>query len=724
MVLEDAPMAAAAVVRAVAVVRRRPRGVAAVRAIIGAFVAAALAGAIAVAGAPSADAAPGDMVLVFEATAGQKGYVTFGGTSWDSDAVETVDVRVDWGDGSPASTYTSVGSFTHTYAADGTYTVTISRRLAADGGSDTGPWLTIYGIGRDEGSIRLEDSTGTDLLTSTEFARLVRVESFGDLGVTSMNNAFNRHIHLTDVPATLPSTVADLSNLFRYAAAFDDADVGSWDVSNVTRMEQTFSNMDVFNRPLATWDVGAVTSMEAMFENALLFDQDLTDWDVSSVTTMVNMFEGAAAFNGDISTWKDRVGNVQDFSDFLKDATSFDQDLPDWDVSGSDDLDSFFEDATSFDGSLAGWTFSSTVGVDLSNFLEGATSFDQPLSSWVTTSIDDTNDMFYGATLFDQDLSTWDVSNVTNMDNMFRGAAAFDQDLSAWDVSSVLDMDDMFNGATAFDGDVSTWDVSSVEDMDDMFRDAVAFDQDLSAWDVSSATGLTDMFNGATAFDRSLGDWRLAAGANLSGMLDGSGMSTSCYDATLNGWAALDPPVTGRGLTADGLTYSTDGAAARAVLVDDRSWTISGDADGGTPGGICGAAVTTSVPASSGPTLSCTPAVALPGTTVTCAVTGGDPDVEILWRAGGASPFASQGVRIGPDGSGAFTFTFPADAVDGAVPVELVAWGASTQVAVGFPVPNSIPSGGGPAGRPALPAGLPVAVLLGAVLALRIRRAA
>jgi hypothetical protein len=75
-------------------------------------------------------------------------------------------------------------------------------------------------------------------------------------------------------------------------------------------------------------------------------------------------------------------------------------------------------------------------------------------------------------------------------------------------------------------------------------------------------------------------------------MLDGSGLSVACYDATLIGWAALDPAVSGRALGASGLQHSEASDAARATLVTDRSWVISGDADRGTVTGPCvGAAV-------------------------------------------------------------------------------------------------------------------------------------
>ena len=587
------------------------------------------------------------------------------------DAGETVRVAVDWGDSTPLQVITSPDFYSHTYAGtvpDGTVTVRIWP-LYADtaGGSDEGPWLTLYGADRTgEGGFRWTALGDTPDEDDADVARMTGVVSFGDLGIESLRNAFNSHHALTVVPASLPTSVTDLSAMFRRASTFNGANIVSWNTVNITDLRNTFRYATAFDQPIGGWDVSSVTDMDSMFEEATSFDQPLTGWDVSSVTDMENMFEGATAFNGDISTWKDRVSNVTDFSDFLKDATSFNQDLPGWDVSGSDDLDSFFEDATAFDGSLEGWTFSSTVGVDLSNFFEGATSFNQPLSGWTTTSIDDLNDIFKGATSFDQPIGNWDVSNVTNMN--------------------------------------------------DVFEDATSFDQPVGDWDVSSATNMSSMFDGATSFDRSLADWSLNPSVSLSGMFDGSGMSSSCYDATLVGWATQDS-VTGRSLGASGVEYSPTGAAARTTLIDDRSWSISGDSDVAEASGRCagdvGTEVVTAAPAD-GPGVACTPADPSIGETVTCDVSGGDPDIDILWRAAADdAPLDEGAVRIGPDGLGTFTFVATEVAPGQTLSVELVAWTQPVAVGtVGGPQPTVVRAGEGFGGIDRLPAALvPVAIL-------------
>jgi surface protein len=51
----------------------------------------------------------------------------------------------------------------------------------------------------------------------------------------------------------------------------------------------------------------------------------------------------------------------------------------------------------------------------------GASSFNQNLSNWDVSNVINMQGMFTDATAFNQNLSAWDVSSVTNMDNMFDG---------------------------------------------------------------------------------------------------------------------------------------------------------------------------------------------------------------------------------------------------------------------------------------------------------------
>jgi hypothetical protein len=117
--------------------------------------------------------------------------------------------------------------------------------------------------------------------------------------------------------------------------------------------------------------------------------------------------------------------------------------------------------------------------------------------------------------------------------------------------------------------------------------------------------------------------------------------------------------------------------------------------------------------------LTCTPDPAVPGGALTCEVSGGDADIDILWRSSfDGSVFASLGVRLGPDGVGSFSFAVPREAACGTIMVELVEWLPPMTVNVACAVlPTRLPAGEG-----ALPFGSVVFLLLSAAGALLVGR--
>ena len=176
------------------------------------------------------------------------------------------------------------------------------------------------------------------------------------------------------------------------------ANIGDWDVSNVTDFSSMFRGsshlgnpvLNNFNKDISSWDVSNATDMNSMFLRAPAFNQDIGNWDVSNVTNMRFMFLQAYAFNQDISSW---------------------------DVSSV---------------------------TDMRNMFSGYYHRPHPEYS------------------FNQDIGSWDVSNVTDMRNMFRGCDNFNQDIGSWDTSSVTSMFGMFTNNTSFDQDISSWDFSSL----------------------------------------------------------------------------------------------------------------------------------------------------------------------------------------------------------------------------------------------------------------------
>ncbi|WP_179336343.1 BspA family leucine-rich repeat surface protein, partial [Winogradskyella costae] len=285
-----------------------------------------------------------------------------------------------------------------------------------------------------------------------------------------------------------------------------------WGTNKWKSMDSAFFGCTNLNgTAIDTPDLTLVTNMGFMFTNASSFNQDIGNWDVSNVTRMDAMFLGATAFNEDISNWD--VSKVTIMLRMFQIATAFNQDISSWDVSKVTNMSTMFG---------------------------GATVFNQDISSWDVSKVTTMINMFGEATAFNQDISSWDVSKVTTMNNMFANATAFNQDISSWDVSKVANMTSMFMRATAFNQNISSWDVSKVTRMNYMFYNATAFNQDISSWDVSKVENMTNMFYNATTFNQSLAPWgtKFYFNINLGYMLNNSGLNTANYDATLIGFDA------------------------------------------------------------------------------------------------------------------------------------------------------------------------------------------
>eukprot|EP01122_Echinamoeba_exundans_P012070 TRINITY_DN4976_c0_g1_i1.p1 TRINITY_DN4976_c0_g1~~TRINITY_DN4976_c0_g1_i1.p1 ORF type:complete len:923 (-),score=88.24 TRINITY_DN4976_c0_g1_i1:2021-4789(-) len=488
--------------------------------------------------------------------------------SW-GDGIVTNISSLDYASGSvtycnPTVFLSAIKGVVHDYAVAGVYNITISPL-------GPGPvWLDSFGSGN-----------GDDY---SPYSRILRLFSWGELGLSNLDGAFRDSIELTTVPDQLPpsitstarlfsscrlfnqnisswnvSTVTNMKAMFLTAAAFNQS-LEQWDVSQVTDMSFVFSYAASFNSSLSTWNVTKVRDMSYMFASATRFNQPLDSWDVSRVTSMANMFAGAVAFNQSLDRWD--VSNVQLFNGTFDGALAFDQPLDTWDTSNCTTMRQMFR-YSAFNRPLYSWNTSRVT--DMSGMF-GYSNFNQPLASWDTSKVTDISEMFLGSN-FNQAINSWNTSSVRLLYGMFADAKKFNQPLDAWDVSKVLfaarvfrgavsfnqslaswrmlpvDIFEIFSGATSFNQLVESWNVSLVNDFRGVFSGATSFNQSLKSWDVGGGRYFDSMFESAISFDQDISNWNMSSASSAFSMFSNAtsfAHSLRAWSSTIGGLSMVD----------------------------------------------------------------------------------------------------------------------------------------------------------------------------------------
>lgn len=291
------------------------------------------------------------------------------------------------------------------------------------------------------------------------------------------------------------------------------------------------------------WGNNPWTSMQSAFHGAANMQLTAVDTpNLSNVTSVLAMFSGASSFNQNIDNWD--VSSVNNFNYMFQGAISFNQNLNSWDTSSATSMTAVFLLATTFNGDISGWD---------------------------TSLVTSMNSMFNGSA-FNQDISGWNVSNVNDMQNMLR-STPFNYDISGWNVSSVENTYRMLAQTSAFNHDISIWDVSSVTNMKEMFAGAAAFNQNISGWDVSNVTDMSGMFFSAQSFNQSLANWDVGSVITADGMFSYSGISIATYDSILSGW---DGQILQNNVPFGGVDKTYCAAAAdRQNIITNYSWIIT-----------------------------------------------------------------------------------------------------------------------------------------------------
>jgi fimbrial isopeptide formation D2 family protein len=496
----------------------------------------------------------------------------------------TVNVQVDWGDGSSVESHTFLGYKSHIYRSIGTKTVTITGTLTEFGSNPhTNPFQSN--------------------------ARLTKVLSWDGLGLRSLSYAFFGAYILEQVPTSLPTNVTDVSYMFASAYKFNQP-IGNWNTASIRYMAGMFAGASKFNQPIGNWNTSAVIDMSEMFGGASEFNQPIGNWNTSAVTTMKGMFREASIFNQSIETWN--TSAVMDMSEMFYNAFVFNQPIGNWNTSAVTTMSYMFGQLDTqgivFNQPIDSWNTGAVT--DMGGMFSGAYAFNQPINSWNTAAVTDMSYMFSDAYTFNQPINSWNTAAVTNMGGMFSGASTFNQPIGNWNTAAVWDMSYMFNkaytfnqpigswntsqvmymynmfsGASSFNQRIGSWNTAAVKNMSNMFNNASAFNQSIENWNTAAVTNMNSMFSNTVAFNQPISNWNITSVANMSNMFLGAGLCTYNYDAVLNGWS-IQAVKTAVSFDGGGSKYSALNANARAMLIS-KGWVITDGGQGITSNPKC-----------------------------------------------------------------------------------------------------------------------------------------
>jgi surface protein len=341
---------------------------------------------------------------------------------------------VQWGDGT-SNLITSWNQLevTHTYAAPGIYTVTITGFIKG--------WDF---AGQDQTVITNVTGDRRKITSITQFGclRLVTFES-----TTVFSGAFYGCTNLSLL------NVTDMPN-FK-----GNTSIGSF-VRNYSL--PTIANVN-------KWDVSKITWFRGVFRDAILFDQDLGNWNVSKGINFGLMFRGdttnalIGSFNNggspSIGNWDMR--NATSLVGMFISQRFFDQNIGNWDVSNVTDMSFMF--TTYWSGTDI------TLPINAGYFNNGGS---DSIKNWNTSKVTTMGSMFSGQNIFNQPIGDWDTSKVTNMSYMLQ-TKDFNQPIENWDVSKVTTMSRMlqgYNGNISFNQPLNNWKLPLVTDMVNFMR--------------------------------------------------------------------------------------------------------------------------------------------------------------------------------------------------------------------------------------------------------------
>ena len=288
--------------------------------------------------------------------------------------------------------------------------------------------------------------------------------------------------------------------MFAYDISLQNIIFGdNWDTSNVTNMSlMFFATYYSMNLNLSSWNTSKVEDMSMMFYGTACLSLNLNDWDVHNVNKIDNIFSDSYIQQISLCSWNlSKITNLSRLFDGCSGLTNLD--LTNFDASQVTDMSYMFNDCSNLTDITFGDNWNTSQVTNMATMFRNCSNLTHlDLSRFDTSHVTDMSNMFmYCDALISLDLGSFDTSQVTDMSWMFDGDNNLTNlNLSSFNTSQAIDMSYMFGNCSSLTNlDLSNFNTSKVTNMDSMFQKCSSLaNLNLSSFDTSQVTNMFCMF--------------------------------------------------------------------------------------------------------------------------------------------------------------------------------------------------------------------------------------